>query len=150
MTTTEPLRDCIRSGGMTLWLESQGGEFATSTGEIVVVNLCLSNLSVDLAWFDLMLNLENAGKAEFREISMGGFSLESYSELPTESVRIRAIDFNQKLIAGTDGILLATLRVAGTGVGESPLTIEVIGIHDKDKNSVEAQVLQASLQVTEK
>ena len=149
VSTPDPEQNCIHSGGLTLWLESQGGAFVAQVGKIVEVNLCLSNLRADLAWFDLVLNLERTGTAEFIEISMGGFSLESYSELPSESVRVRAIDFNQKLNAGADGILLATLRIAGTGVGDSPLTIEIKGIHDKDGNSASVEVLQASLKVIE-
>lgn len=147
--TSELRQDCIHPGGMTLWLEPSGDEWTVPVGQSIEVNLCLSNLSSDLAGFDLLLELERAGTAEFSGITMGGFGLESHSELPTESLRVRAIDLKQQLNAGTDGILLALLLVAGTGAGESPLTIEINAIDDKGGYSVNVQILQASLRVTE-
>lgn len=145
----EPNQDCIRPGGMTLWLEPSGGEWTVLAGQSMEVDFCLSNLSTDLAGFDLTLKMERSGVAEFTGIKMGGFGLESYSELPTESLRVRAIDLMQQLNAGTDGILLATLLIESTGMGESLLTIEINAIDDKDGYSVTAQVLEASLRVTE-
>ncbi len=148
-STPEPNQGCIRPGDMVLWLEPSGGEWTVPVGQSIEVNLCLSNLSTDLAGFDLALNLGRSGVAEFTRATIGGFGLESHSELPTESLRVRAIDLKQQLNAGTRGILLATLWIAGAGVGESPLTIEINAIDDKDGYSVKAQALQASLQVTE-
>ena len=146
----EPAQDCIRPGDLVLWLEPQDGSFSAPVGEILEVSLCLSNLSVDLAGFDLVLNLGHSDVAEFTKGTLGGFGLESHSPIPTNSLRVRAIDLKQQLNAGSHGILLATLWIAGNGVGESPLTIEIKAIDDKDGYSVNAQVLQASLRVTER
>ncbi len=144
----EPRQACIRSGGMTLWLEPSGSEWTIPLGQSIEVNLCLSNISADLAGFDVLLELERTGTAEFRGISMGGFGLESYSELPTESLRIRAIDLKQRLTAGTEGVVLATMQLVGVAVGEGPMAIELKGIDDTDGNSVAALVVDSSLRVT--
>ncbi len=149
VSTPKPRQDCVRPGGMTLWLEPSVGEWSVPVGQSIEVNLCLSNLSADLAGFDVLLELQRTGTAEFRGISMGGFGLEIHSELPTESLRVRAIDLKKRLTAGTDGVVLATMQLVGIAVRESPITIGLNGIDDTDGNSVKALVLQASLQVTE-
>ena len=124
------------------------GEWSVPVGQSIEVNLCLSNISADLAGFDVLLELERTGTAEFREISMGGFGLESHSALPAESLRIRAIDLKKRLTAGADGVVLATMELVGVGIGESPLAIGLNGIDDTDGNSVNALVVDSLLSVT--
>ncbi|MCH7624553.1 MAG: hypothetical protein IIC83_01385 [Chloroflexi bacterium] len=148
LPTPEPRQACIHPGGTTLWLETSDGQWSVPVGQSIEVNLCLSNISVDLAGFDVLLELGPTGTAEFRGISMGGFGLESYSELPTESLRIRAIDLKQRLTAGTDGVILATMQVAGVAVGVSPMAIGLNAIDDIEGNSVAAVVVDSSLRVT--
>ena len=148
LPTPGPRQACIRPGGMTLWLEPSGREWFVPVGQTIEVNLCLSNISADLAGFDVLLELERTGTAEFRELSMGGFGLESHSELPAESLRIRAIDLKKRLTAGADGVVLATMELVGVGVGESPMQIGLNGIDDTDGNSVNALVVDSLLSVT--
>ena len=148
LSTPEPHQACTRPGGMTLWLELGGSEWAVPVGQSIEVKLCLSNISADLAGFDVLLELEPTGTAEFRGISMGGFGLESYSELPTESLRIRVIDLKQRLTAGADGVILATIQVVGVAVGVSPMAIGLNAIDDIEGNSVAAVVVDSSLRVT--
>ena len=148
MPTPEPRPACIRSGGMTFWLEPSAGEWAVAVDQSIEVRLCLSNISADLAGFDFVLELGRAGTAEFREISMGGFGLQSHSELPTESLRVRAIDFKKLLTAGTEGVVVATVQVVGVAVGESPLAIERNRVDDTDGSSVAALFAGSSLRVT--
>ena len=90
-----------------------------------------------------------SGVAEFTQVSIGKFGLESHSTVPADSLRVIAVDLKHRINSGVDGIILASFTIVGTGVGESPVTIEINRIDDKDGFPVTLPVVEASLRVTE-
>lgn len=140
---------CSSSSALDLYLEFPDGDTPAISGEVTTIYLCLSQIRHGLAGFDISIELPNGDVAEIVKAQIPNFGLKQVvGILPSQTVRLRAVDLNGKVPYVSDGALLASIDVRAKSPGESLIKLTVKALDDNDGNAIEAIITQTSLVVT--
>lgn len=119
--------------------------FASGTSGIVEVRLL--DALTGLSGFDLTIVIEDEAVGVFTGAELSAFGLGTVSDLPSASIRLRAVDLNQVAEPGIGPILLASLTVAGSLPGETVITIWKYTVDDDAGTRLPLFVSSAALTI---
>ncbi len=117
-------------------------------GEGAEIRVVADEFPEGLAGYNLTFSIEDPEIAEITEIEFPVWAnLTDISGLPAASVYMTAFDGDEMIQARAKSVILGNLTVSGKAFGKTNLTITVEDLDDDSGNSVEATVLEGSIEV---
>jgi len=123
------------------------GECTAKVGETVSVEITLYDVATGLSGYDIEVSLENEKIARIVNVILPAFGLKDIGDLPSSSVRIKAVDLNETVSSGVKEASLATLEFEGLYPGTTDIIVFVRAMDDDDGNPIEPDISQGHIEV---
>lgn len=101
-------------------------------GETSECAIVIDQVSQGLSEFEVKVTLMDPGIGEITGVRFPSWAgLNSKSGVPSDSVRVKAVDTGKKVNPGDREVVLATLTVRGDAVGTCEVQVNVVGLKDE-------------------
>ena len=117
-------------------------------GSAADVTLVADSLPEGLSGYNVTVSLSDGEVAEIVGVSFPDWAvLHSNSSLPSDSVWMKAVDLNDKVVENAENVTLATLKIRGEKAGECSIVITVTKMDDDGGDPIEPVVTAGSVEV---
>jgi hypothetical protein len=116
--------------------------------ETVVVNITLADLQNGLSGYNITLTVENPSLADIISVDFPEWvTLKDYSNLPSNTVWIKAVDLNEKVQGNVSEITLAKITLKIKRIGISQLAITSYEIDDDEGSQIDITIQNGTILV---
>ncbi|MFC1977411.1 hypothetical protein ACFLWS_04000 [Chloroflexota bacterium] len=129
--------------GLTL---SISHEMTLLVGDTSSAELRLHNIDKGLSGYDLTFSVENKESAQIVNVVLPDFGITEIGNLPSGSVRIRAIDVNDIIQLQMKEVLLATLELEGIESGTGAIAISIHTMDDDQGNPMKPEIMLGAME----
>jgi uncharacterized membrane protein YgcG len=118
-------------------------------GDATTVNLILDTAPTGISGFAIRISMEDPSIGEITAVTLPGWAeLSDIAGVPGPDVRIIAVDLQQVVDKGADGILLATLSVKGLSPGTTEILLMDPVFDDDEDGRIVPALSNTSFTVT--
>lgn len=123
---------------------------STMSGTSKTVDIVADSLPAGMAGYDLTLSVDTPGVASITGVAFPAWAaqLNGNSALPSNVVKINAVDLDKQLVNGGTNVVLATVTLQGNTVGSTGLTISQARLDFYEGSSLNTEATTGSLKVT--
>ncbi|WP_052402888.1 outer membrane protein assembly factor BamB family protein [Methanococcoides methylutens] len=126
-----------------------GDTTLAGVGQTEALNFYLDQLPAGLSGYNLTLGISDPSVARITGVEFPDWSgtLHTNSQLPANSICIKAIDLNKNVNAGDANILLGTVTVESLAIGEGNITVSINRLEDDNGNTFPVDIREAKMSV---
>ena len=117
-------------------------------GNATTYQIVMDSAPDGLAGYDISVSLDNPGVAEIESVSYPSWvTLNQTGDLPSDNVRINAVDLNSQIQGGSTKVPLATITVKGNNPGTTRINLNVQELDADGGNPINAETNNGQLTV---
>ena len=120
----------------------------TTVGEATDVSITLGDAETGLSGYDITVSVANDRIAQIVDVVLPNFGLEEFGELPSTSIRIKAVDLKDIISPVPGEVTLATVTVKGISQGGTTVSLTVRAMDDDSGNPIQTEVLHGQISIS--
>ena len=123
------------------------GSASADEGQTTTVAITLSEATVGLAGFDVIVALSDPTVANIVRADFPNFGLEKQVLTSAAEIRLTAVDLSGLIQSGATSTLLATVHVVGVKAGASNVNLQVVRMDDENGFPMNPQTLPGTVNI---
>lgn len=123
------------------------GSASADEGQTTTVAITLSEATVGLAGFDILVALSDPAVANIVRTDFPDFGLTKQVLTSTAEIRLTAVDLSGLIQSGATSTLLATVHVVGVKAGASNVNLQVVRMDDENGFPMNPQTLPGTVNI---